>query len=78
MVKATSLRLDEHSIHFIERQIHEGRYGDADEVMRAGLRLLEEREAQLDALRMALEEGEASGISEDGVKDVWRAVRNRL
>ncbi|MFA5701896.1 MAG: type II toxin-antitoxin system ParD family antitoxin [Advenella sp.] len=63
MVKNTSISLGPHFGKFIEQQISCGRYGSASEVMRAGLRLLEEREARLQALQNALEEGEKSGPS---------------
>ena len=63
MGKNTSFSLGEHFSTFIEGQISQGRYGSASDVVRAGLRLLEEQEIKLEALRAALVEGEASGPS---------------
>ncbi len=59
--KNTSFSLGEHFSHFVETQVDEGRYSNVSDVVRAGLRLLEEREAKLAALRAALIEGEQSG-----------------
>ena len=39
---------------FVDRLVKDGRYGSASEVVREGLRLVEEREAKLSALRAAL------------------------
>ena len=64
MPKNTSVNLSDHFDRFIARQIEGGQYGSASEVIRAGLRLLEEREARLKALRQALIEGEESGPAE--------------
>ncbi|MFZ1963011.1 MAG: type II toxin-antitoxin system ParD family antitoxin [Roseiarcus sp.] len=61
MSKNTSFSLGDHFTGFIERQVSHGRYGSASDVVRAALRLLEEREARLAALRAALIEGEDSG-----------------
>jgi antitoxin ParD1/3/4 len=63
MSKNTSFSVDEHFSDFIEAQVNEGRYSSASDVVRAGLRLLEEQEAKLAALRAALIEGEQSGPS---------------
>ena len=77
MGKNTSVSIGDHFIGFIEAQVKEGRYGNASEVVRAGLRLLEEREAGLAALRASLVEGEESGISQRSVADIWAAVKER-
>lgn len=61
MGKNTSFSLDAHFSEFIAREVASGRYGSASEVVRAALRLLEDRETRLDALRQALVHGESSG-----------------
>jgi antitoxin ParD1/3/4 len=61
MGKSTSVSLGDHFTAFVEAQVKEGRYGSASDVLRAGLRLLEAREANLAALREALVAGEESG-----------------
>jgi antitoxin ParD1/3/4 len=63
MAKDTSVSLGDHFSEFVERQIAEGRYDSVADVVRAALRLLEEKEAALAALRAALIEGEQSGAS---------------
>ena len=64
MAKNTSISLGDHFAGFVDRQLEKGRYGSASEVVRAGLRLLEEHEVKLSALRAVLVEGEESGPSE--------------
>lgn len=60
----TSISLGEHFNGFVQRQLRDGRFSSASEVVRAGLRMLEARESELSALRRALDEGEASGDPE--------------
>jgi antitoxin ParD1/3/4 len=61
MSKSTSIVLGDELSNFIDTQVAKGRYGSSSEVVRAGLRLLEEHDAKLEALRAALIEGERSG-----------------
>lgn len=64
MAKNTSITLGNHFDEFIAGQLESGRYGSASEVVRAGLRMLEDTEAKLERLRALLDEGEQSGLAE--------------
>jgi antitoxin ParD1/3/4 len=65
MAKNTSVTLTPHFEAFIAEQIAEGSYGSASEVIREGLRMVEERKKKISTLRAALIEGEESGVAED-------------
>jgi antitoxin ParD1/3/4 len=73
MAKSTSFSLGDHFSQFVEEQVDSGRYGSASDVVRSGLRLLEEREAKLRALRAAILEGELSGPSQPFDVDAFLA-----
>ncbi len=60
-MKNTSVSLGNHYTDFVNAQVQTGRYGSASEVLRAGLRLLEEQEVKVKALQAALIAGEESG-----------------
>lgn len=64
MATNTSISLDDHFATFLADQLGAGRYRSASEVNRAALRLLEEHELHLSALRAALVAGEGSGEAE--------------
>lgn len=61
MAQNTSISLDDHFSDFLSQEVSSGRYRSASEVVRAGLRLLEDHETRLAALRAALVAGEDSG-----------------
>lgn len=64
MARNTSVFLGDHFATFVDTQVQSGRYGSVSDVVRAGLRLLEEHEARVQALRAALIAGEESGPPE--------------
>lgn len=64
MEQNTSLSLDDHFASFREQEVASGRYRPHSEVIRAGLRLLEDQTTQRVALRSALATGERSGEAE--------------
>ncbi|MBB1294511.1 MULTISPECIES: type II toxin-antitoxin system ParD family antitoxin [unclassified Pseudoalteromonas] len=64
MAKNTSVTLGDHFDNFINQQLNSGRYGSASEVIRAGLRALEDQEIKTMNLRNMLIEGENSGVAD--------------
>lgn len=75
MATNTSISLDDHFTAFLAREVATGRYRSASEVIRAGLRLLEDQEVQMSALRAALIEGEESGRAESFDFDAFIAAK---
>jgi antitoxin ParD1/3/4 len=65
MDRNTSISIGNYFDSFIKSRISTGRYKNASEVVRAGLRLLEEEENKIMALREAIQEGIESGIAHD-------------
>ena len=65
-----NVNLTEELDRFVLKKVKTGRYENASEVVRAALRTLEreehEYEEKLAVLRAAIDEGDASGIAEDG------------
>jgi len=61
MGRNTSISLGSHFENFIEHSVNDGRFNNASEVVRAGLRLLEDEENKIIALRTAITEGIESG-----------------
>lgn len=74
MQKNTSVTLGPYYEKFIAQQVSEGRFGTVSEAIRAGLRLLEEREMQLAALRRALIDGEESGTVSYSLKGLLEGL----
>lgn len=64
MAKNTSITLGDHFDDFVAKQIKSGRYGSASEVIRTGLRVLEDTETKLETLRELLNDGEQSGFAD--------------
>lgn len=64
-MKNTSVSLGSYFDQFVQNQVSEGRYKNVSEVIRAGLRLLENEESKAIALRNAIQKGIDSGIAHD-------------
>ena len=65
MNKNTSISLGNYFDHFVQNRITQGRFKNVSEVIRAGLRLLEEEESKVIALKNAIQDGIDSGIAYD-------------
>lgn len=75
VAKNTSVALGDHFTAFAAEQVASGRYGSISEVIRAGLRLLEDEELRMAALREAIREGDESGEPEPFDFRAWIAER---
>lgn len=72
-----NVQVGPHWQDFVQRIVKEGRFESASEVVREGLRLVEEREAKLSALRATLNASIAQGGEVDDVElDAALAVRS--
>lgn len=78
MAKNTSISLGSHFDEFVARQVADGRYGSASEVIRAGLRKLEDEEQKLETLRALIKEGKASGTTEYSYEGLMKELDDEL
>jgi antitoxin ParD1/3/4 len=62
-MRNTSISLSDHWVDFAAKQVASGRYGSTSEVVRAGLRMIEERQRRIEAFNAAIDDGLASGPS---------------
>ena len=62
-MRNTSISLGDYFDNFVSSQVTVGRYKSVSEVIRAGLRLLEDEESKVIALKKAIQEGIDSGIA---------------
>jgi len=72
-MKSTSIAFSEHWEKFTADLVASGRYGSVSEVVREGLRLVEERQRKIDALDAAIQEGLDSGPAVPFDFDVFMA-----
>lgn len=64
MGRNTSILLGEHFEEYISTKVASGKYSSASEVIRTGLRMLEQEDNKINEFRNAIEEGEKSGMME--------------
>jgi len=65
MNRNTSISLGSYFDDFIQNRLSTGRYKNASEIVRAGLRLLEDEESKFQSLKTSIQEGLDSGLSVD-------------
>ena len=65
MDKNTSVSLGNYFDQFVQNTVKQGRFKNVSEVIRAGLRLLEEEENKITVLKSAIQEGIDSGVALD-------------
>ena len=77
MSKNTSIVLGNHFDDFVSRKVSDGRFASTSEAVRAGMRLLEEHEAKLEALRQALDQGFSSEFRDFDINRTKRRLASK-
>ena len=75
-----NVSLNAHFEEFVAKQLANGRYNNASEIVRAGLRLLEEQELKLSELRAEIEKGYVGDpvtFNTDDIKNMGRAQKGQ-
>ena len=75
MLRNTSITLGNRFDKFATAQVKNGKYSSVSEVVRAGLRMLEEHEMKMAALREALVIGEKSGHANYSLKNLFAELK---
>ena len=79
MSRNTSVILGEHFDEFIKSEIKAGRYRSASEIIRSGLRLLEDEKIKIFAINEALIVGENSGEEKEFDNEKFKLkMRNKI
>ena len=63
---------------WVDTQISEGQYSSASDYVRDLIRRDQQRNDELEALRLAIQAGEDSGVSERTMDQIWKAARTRV
>lgn len=64
MNKPVQVTVSDHAASFVSRELESGRFDTVDEVVEAGLRMLEQEQTKIERLRELLIESENSGPAE--------------
>lgn len=78
MRRTPSVSLNDHQQEVVDSLVATGRYSSFGDVVREGIRLVEEREAHVLALKEAIQTGLESGASPRSPEDIRRAVKAEL
>lgn len=77
MSRTTSITIGPQLDQFVGSLIESGRFGNTSEVVRAGLRLLEQQEQHTEYLRREIQKGLDSGISNRTFDEIIKDAKRR-